>query len=350
MASDRGVAPSAEAEGPRSKVPRCQGLIRVCVGVCLGLVASPLPAQDSMRAAATRFAGYQLDDGILESVVRGTMPEFSFKFIEADKVAKAQFGREGGNPSWGVAIAGPVDERAERTTLVTQEGLNSGFNAEAMVKLTGHTPRAAAFTAEDLCPRYRVSVIACARGDLPAELRALVDAGTWRAKWVLALSLKAGRRRFAFADPVTLSSNAVTKSGWSMAAGGGMFPKWTGPLLDYVGLSVRSENAWQAQAQTTICTPLGVPGATQCRQTAIGPPRRKETTLTSIESRHFLGSRIALAPRLTHAVREWRADVPMFMRHAAGDPFNGGLTMSWDSESRDITLSVFVGALPKLER
>jgi hypothetical protein len=313
------------------------------------LVASPVLAQGD-ATAATRLAEYRLDDAILESVVRGVVPGISFG--TEGGLAKAQYGRHSRNWSRSVSIAGPVNQREDRTTLVTEEGLNSGFNAELTVKRTNHNDSSSSLSlvsVDELCTLYERKNRSVSREDLPLEGQAACKAYNRQAKWVLATSLKAGRRRFAYSDPVTLGGAHATKSGWSLAAAGGFFPSLPPSVLYYVGFSIRRESAWRSQAATTICVPLGVTGATQCRETALGSPARTTTTLASVESRHFLGTQFAFVPRVTYAVREWMAEMPIFIRQVDKAPFNGGLNISWNSERRDIALSVFVGVLAPLE-
>jgi hypothetical protein len=69
------------------------------------------------------------------------------------------------------------------------------------------------------------------------------------------------------------------------------------------------------------------------------------------EARGFIGEHVGLAPRITFepGEGEWFVDVPIYLREGTG-PFNGGVSVGWDSENDEVLFSLFVGALPSIFR
>jgi hypothetical protein len=337
------------------------------------LQAQQTPDDNSTYSEAKAIAKASSDtenavaDPTLKSGGRGTAPAVSFQFSKDDQTATAQIGGGmGAGRRWGLTVSGPISKSSDQTILATNEGLNSGFNAELLVRniFLQKKPKLSALELNDICSRFlppdlriqrRGDHISCSRDELTNEGKLIFDAKAFDPVWTLGGSAKVGRSTFDYADPVTFVDHSDTHDGSSFAITAGRFQ--TGPLaaaLYYVGGSFRHESAFIGNDSENVCTPIDASTSTHCRDIAIGAPMRRSTNLLQLEARSFIGDNVGLAPRVTYETKqhEWSIDLPIYLRdlgNGAG-AFNGGVSVGWDSKSHGVVVSLFVGALPKITR
>jgi len=294
-------------------------------------------------------------DPTLTSGARGTAPAVSFQFSKDDTTATAQIGgRMGETSRWGLTVGGPLSKSSTKTTLVTNEGLNAGVNAELLFRkifLGPQTPIPAR-DLDQLCKTYRrpdatSEPDTCTRQDLTAEGQRFFDAAAFPSTWVIGGSAKVGRKTFDFTLPTSFSDQSETHDGTSFSITGGLI--LNSSLFYYVGGSFRHETAFIGGDEQNICTPIEGSTSTFCRDIAVGAPVRREVNLMQLEMRNFIGSSVALAPRVTYETekRVWSVEAPIYLRQGDG-PFSGGVNVGWDSRQHQVVVSLFVGMLPKL--
>jgi hypothetical protein len=335
----------------------------------------------------------------------------AFQFSNDEQTATAQIGGGTGSPRrWALTASGPLAKKGP-TTLATGEGLNAGFNAEFLLRNLSLSTRSpvSAPRVQEICDTYLDPAVrarraleaqdnrearqteqilgaiqahtdtilralgkrtqshapqqdpsdsgtqrplpqGCRRAELTEEGKDVLDAEAFTAVWAYGASVKVGRTSFDYTDPVTFADESETHDGWSASVSLGRFQD--GPLsaiLYYVGASYRHEEAYHGGSARNVCTPISGTTSTLCRDIAIGAPQRRSSDLVQVEARSFLGSSVGMAPRATYEINEqaWFVDVPVYLRNGSG-PFNGGVSLGWDSVKDDIVVSLFVGALPRL--
>jgi len=373
-------------------------LLALCTASAVRAQVVPGSAPTAEQAAAVADVTERtLSDPTLRSAGRSTTPAISFQFSSEDKTATAQVGGGMGSARrWGLTVSGPLG-KGPRTTLATGEGLSHGFSAELLLRnlAFGSAMELPAERFQDLCDAYvrpavrrrkaaertlavdaarsaaaqlpagpekvsaeaqaaalAVRPLGCEQADFTPEGRRRLAAETFGAVWAYGISAKVGRTTFDFANPVTFVDSSRTHDGWSASANVGRFQSGSlAALLYYVGASFRHEVAYRAESDArNVCTPIAASSSAFCRETAVGGPHRQNSDLVQVEGRSFLGSSVGLAPRATFELNqsEWFVEVPVYLRDVEG-PFNGGVSIGWDSKQNDIVLSLFVGALPRLQ-
>jgi hypothetical protein len=287
----------------------------------------------------------KVSDPLLRSGGRTTDPGVSFQFSKDDKNATAQIGGELGTAgsSWGLTVGGPLSKSSDTTTLATSEGLNSGFNAEFLLRKLA-LRRFSTAKIIQLCKEKHPSKQDCALKDFDADT---LNETAFQTALMYGVSVKVGRKTFDFTTPTSFLDQSETHDGSSFAGTiGALLP---GSLFYYLGGSFRHETAFVGGGIENICTPIGGSTSTFCRDIAVGAPERRTTNLLQLEMRNFIGENIALAPRVTYETdkRTWSIEAPIYLRQGDG-PFNGGVNLGWDSKQHQVLVSLFVGMLPKL--
>lgn len=311
--------------------------------------AGPLAAQ------ATFDAGRSAADPLLKSTARSTTPGVVLEFATEEQTARAQIGGRLGSSdgtlrNWGLTVSGPL-AKSGNTTLATGEGLAAGTSAEILARYAT-SPGSRDATAPEMariCRRY-LNKNGCSRGELPREALREWDNLSFQPAWLFGASAKAGRTTFEFTNPTTFVDASEAHNGWSASASVGRIQAGTlSTLLYYAGASYRHEEAYVGEGAQNVCTPIGASTSTRCRETAIGGPVRRRSDLVQLEARSFPAAFIGLAPRATYEVNsaEWSFELPIFLRQRDA-PFNGGVSVGWDSERDDVHVSLFVGAFPGL--
>jgi hypothetical protein len=318
----------------------------------LGLILTILSA--SAVVAQQQSVDTGQFDPTLRNVTRTAAPQVSLTFSSDDKSAKVQWGREWMDAGVALAIAGPLDEDNDRTTLGTAEGLQDSVNAELTGKYTYHSESLPLSAAEfkELCRKYKTdSANLCESGsrqDLNARGQAIFDdMQGWHL--ITALSGKWGTKKFTYADTTSLEETDARKNGWSVAGGVSWITQYSARALYSATLSYRHESAWKAQDAAFICEPLEGGTAEKCTELPFGAPGTQKKNLVTLETRHFLSDNMALVPRAKWETEEgdYSFELPLYLRQDDG-PFNGGVSLTWDSKSNDLVVGVFVGALTSL--
>lgn len=306
--------------------------------------AGPLAAQATVGAAPAAA------DPLLKSTARSTTPGIVLEFATEEQTARAQVGgrlgsSEGSLRHWGLTVSGPL-AKSGNTTLATGEGLAAGTSAEILARYAT-SPGARDATAAEMsriCQRY-LDTRACSLRDLPGAGRRELDNLSFQAAWVFGASVKVGRTSFEFTDPSTFVDASEAHNGWSASASVGRIQEGAlSTLLYYAGASYRHEEAYVGGGVQNVCTPIGASTSTVCREIAIGGPVRRRSDLVQLEARSFPVAFVGLAPRATYEVNsaEWAFELPIYLRQGDG-PFNGGISVGWDSERDDVHVSLFVG-------
>jgi hypothetical protein len=317
-------------------------------------------AQIAANKAAAADAVARSADPTLRGSARSTAPAVSLQFGSEDKTATAQVGGGIGVAGrWGLTVAGPLSSTPGRTTLATGEGLNSGFTAEFLLRkiFLSQRPTLTAARMTEIClaylrPELRANPpVHCQSAQHMTEAgKRVMDAEAFRGVWMIGGSGKVGRKDFDFTDPTTFVDDSETHDGWSASVSvGRMQAGRLSALLYWVGLSYRHEVAFVGESARDICTPISGTTSSRCREIAVGAPSRRESDLLQLEGRNFIGNSVGLAPRVTFDARnsDWFVDVPIYLRQGT-QPFNGGVSVGWDSIRDDFTISLFVGALGKV--
>ena len=328
------------------------------------LVSVTAAAQDAMtlKTVANEVGQQSLNDRTLRSIFSWSTPQLSFVLNEKQKVGKLQYGATSGENAWSIAVAGPLDENSE-TVLATAEGINNGVNVELSYKrafFTNDNPPIAAIALDALCKQFisdpaQVCSFNNMKKSAPREVRhALEDIlknADWGAKWYLGFSAKGGRKKFQYADATTLKDTDIVRNGHSIGVAAAVITSF-GPRFQSAALTIRRENAYKSKNPVQICVPTSVPPAETCKSRPFGAPERGEKTLVELESRHYFGTLFALAPRLTWADTDDKGvlgvELPIYIRTKLDDPFQGGLSVNWDSKDHTVSVAVFVSALSPL--
>jgi hypothetical protein len=300
-------------------------------------------------------------DPTLRSIGRGTAPGIAFQFSNDKTTATAQVGGGlGWARRWGLTVSGPLG-KGTTTTLATREGLNSGVSGELLLRqiTLSEAPPITVAQIMELCREHLraefragfASTGNCTRAQLDDAGQQLFDAEGFDPVWAFGASAKVGRNTFDYSEPTAFTDQSETHDGWSASVSVGRFQseRSLAALLYYVGASFRHEQAYRGGSARNICTPIASSSSSYCRQIATVAPRRETSNLVQVEARSFIGRSVGLAPRATFEVSdsEWEVEVPVYLRDVQG-PFNGGVSLGWNSTDKDLSISLFVGALPKI--
>ncbi len=319
------------------------------------LLLTALCAAGPLAAQATFDPASAAADPLLKSTARSTAPGVALEFATEEQTARAQIGgrlgqSEGSLGHWGLTVSGPLS-KSGNTTLATGEGLAAGTSAELLVRYASSpgTRKATAAEISRICQRY-LNKPGCSRPDLPGAGQRELDNLAFQTAWVFGASAKAGRTAFEFTDPTRFVDASEAHNGWSASASVGRIQAGAlSTFLYYVGASYRHEDAYVGGGEQNVCTPIGASTSTVCREIAIGGPVRRRSDLVQLEARSFPVAFIGLAPRATYEVNsaEWAFEIPIYLRQSDA-PFNGGVSVGWDSERDDVHVSLFVGAFAGL--
>jgi hypothetical protein len=322
--------------------------MRYTITLVLLLIANLAAAQAPPELTREKANKDQvLADATLTNDLRTADPMLQFLTDGDNQTAAVQYGREFDDNSWLVKLSGPLKKDAKRAVLATKDNLSTGTTAEVSFKHIFWPAPLSDVALAAICTKF-LGRRDCGRADLPDEGKRLVDSADWSA-WLAGGSVKVARQSFDYFDSSVGADAAATRNGRSWSASVGWFPPH---VLYFASLSYGESTGYTAQDDATICTPVeNVPGATNCRDIALGAPKQSKKNVAALELRQFFGSRVAVSPRFAYETdqRDWSVEVPIYFT-GSGKTFNGGVSFGWDSKNREILASLFVGALPPIRR
>jgi hypothetical protein len=324
--------------------------------VALAFIASAF-AQES---GADRNVERALLDPSLTTPTRASAPELSFNINEDQKTVKLQFGTKiDFEKSWALTLSGPLDEDNDTTSLATLDGLDDSVNAELAFNRTVHSssgrkgPPMSARQLSALCLQD-TGKRNCTLADLSPTVQQVVE-GTFGPVFRYGGAVKVGHKSYEYFDTAA-ESQTVTRNGWSASASAGFFPPGKIPitLLYYASVSVKRESAYKKADDAELCTPVTGSNIVQCKTLPFGPPGNTRSTIAQLDLRQFPHDLVALAPRARYTdstdkkKQGWSFALPIYIRQKNDGPFNGGISLNWDTQNRTFGVSLFVGALGSL--
>jgi len=260
----------------------------------------------------------------------------------------------------GLKLSGPISKDASEAKLATLEGLSDQAKLTFSLRLLTPRPESRFFSGDIFINALKTTWAAENSGkavpndiiltDLPpnGQAQVLKDTGLGRGLWLLGLEgVYAAPRTFKFAIPETLANAKEEHDGYSIAGSLGWLPlRQRSPY--FFGVTYRREEGYQEQGKRNICTPFGVGGALGCSDIVLGAPAKQTKDLGQVEARlYFHGGELAINPRFTrdfaHDVSG--AELPLYFLKDSNGILNGGLAVGWRSDTREYTVSAFVGTM-----
>jgi hypothetical protein len=324
------------------------------------LVLAFTASTDAQEAGADRNVERALFDPSLTTPTRASAPELAFNINEDQKTVKLQFGTKiDFEKSWALTLSGPLDEDNDTTSLATLDGLDNGVNAEFSFNRTVHS--SSGRTGPPMSARQLSAICLqetgnrnCTLQDLSATAQEVI-AGSFGPTYRYGGAVKVGQKSFEYFDAAA-ESQTVTRNGWSASTSAGFFPPGKVPirLLYYASVSVKRESAYKAGDDAESCTPVSGSNVNQCKTLPFGPPTSTRSTSAQFDLRQFPHDLIALAPRVRYTdstdktKQGWSFALPIYIRQKNDGPFNGGISLDWDTQHRKFGVSLFVAALGSL--
>lgn len=153
---------------------------------------------------------------------------------------------------------------------------------------------------------------------------------------------KIGRENFKFKTGTTFADQEQTESPWSITA---YYYRKSGRTVWGGGLEY--QESYTVSSETQICSPVPVPeNATSCSNVVIGEPAQTRRKMAYVELRWANPEmNFAIAPKVT---RDFENDetgilLPLYLMRGDKDALTGGISIGWQSETDDVTASIFVG-------
>jgi len=163
--------------------------------------------------------------------------------------------------------------------------------------------------------------------------------------YLTSIQFKAGRDTYEFNDPTSLESQEDTLYGFSGTAAFGLLTHsdnlWSAGF--------RAERSYKEQDKIDLCSPIPNSTTLVCESGRLGSPDREYEQVLYAEYRRFFHS-IAINPRVSHGFHNdvTGVDVPVYFLKDADNGFTGGVRAGWRSDTDDLSVSVFVGAVLRL--
>jgi hypothetical protein len=318
------------------------------VGTLLLACATPLvqaqtddddiPKKDTTAAVAA--VGFVAPPSVSEASIAA--PAVDLVAERDAKQATVRFGISAGDEQIALVLRSPLSDSGD-SDLLTDTGLpNHGslgltynrilwsFDPDpdkttAACQILAHTPN-------------------CKKGSLSSadqeRFKKLV--GYSGAPWVVTIAGSVGRNTFTWSDAATLSPNKSRHDDWEAQFGLGTIRPF-----GYIGVSYRHRSAFSGAPTKQVCQSATAPGATTCATLALAAPTESKTSLVAAEVRHYFGERAAINPRIARdfEAKIWRIELPVYAFTEAKKGLTGGGAVSWRSDTKDLSVRVFVGAL-----
>lgn len=165
----------------------------------------------------------------------------------------------------------------------------------------------------------------------------------------LNVNASASRNDFAFVDSSTLRGRSQSRTDRTFGASIGTMMKGK----YYAELSYSDSSEFSAGRTATLCDPFGNTGVVECRKLVVEPPQEGDSANATFELRRLFRTSLGFAARVS---RDFEAnvtevDVPIYFLQKMGDSMmelNGGIGVSWRSDTEDYSVRVFVGPALRL--
>jgi hypothetical protein len=266
-----------------------------------------------------------------------------------------------------LSATAPLDEKSSSTTLGDLRGTSNGATVSATyagfsrtrgessalrmawcksLVVQGKLPSNFACGDEPGAPFAQTRLEQLAEQD-PArygELFATYERGAKQLRGVWSVTAEVGRSDYNYFQPGTLVHDTTVAIPWSVGGSWGRIARVLGGV-NLISGGLRYEHTFTPGASTQICVPLATGGAEQCRTQPIGAPAEKHAWVADIQARRFLGSRLAINPKISLRVNDgvWGFQAPIYFAGPADGGLTAGALPSWNSEDEVFQLSVFVG-------
>ena len=153
---------------------------------------------------------------------------------------------------------------------------------------------------------------------------------------------KIGRENFKFKDATAFADQEQTESPWSITA---YYYRKSGRTVWGGGLEY--QESYTGSSETQICSPVPVPeNATSCSNVVIGEPTQTRRKMAYVELRWANPKmNFAIAPKVTWDFENGETGIllPLYLMRDDKDALTGGISIGWQSETDDVTASIFVG-------
>lgn len=251
--------------------------------------------------------------------------------------------------TWTVTASAPVDKSAERTDLVTLDGLRNAFTLSAKYTwfdLSGmRNPTAPAHKSEFLkfcgdlwaeiakrggsekeCDSERVDKYLPGRLD---EFMALfIDPKGHMLS--MGIAPKVGYQTFSFLDSTTLKKLSDSKAPWSVEVFWGYMPNNTQTLFT---VTADYQQGFKNADNGILCPFTGVGGTVACKTGPVGKPVSDDAELLSLEIRRLFGNAGA-SLKITRDFKEklTGVDLPVTFIKAKDGSLTGGIRAGWTNK------------------
>lgn len=162
------------------------------------------------------------------------------------------------------------------------------------------------------------------------------------------VTAKVGYDKFDFVDPITLTPDKRKKTSYAF---GGFYTHYLKSSPAAVSVSAEYEGAWKGADKVILCPVATGPNPVQCINKAPSPPTFDKSVLFKLNWRQRLWkgdslSGVAIAPTVTYDAldNEFGVELPIYIIPNADDGLTGGVKIGYETENKDLTFGIFVGA------
>jgi hypothetical protein len=348
------MARVSRALGPDGRASGVRALI--VASLLCGLAASPCLAQDAPRSPRDNAKSTARDVmDILPAAGRVSTGTVALS-VEANATARrgalalvlASPHRDRVTAT--ITLAGPLSSDTGSAQPLSAAGLSNTATVDVAVNAFLWRGRADAAAAQAFC-RDRLGRDDCDDTDFTDardRRRLLSLLGADVSPVFVSVSAGTGRDQFRYLMPDTFTQGAARHQAYT----GSVVLGRIGPRTGFVGASYEYQYGWQQNhAAREICVPLDVAGVLECRTAPVGGPAASRRHLVSVESRRFVGGRhVGIAPKVSWNARTGRASVavPVYFITDGHTRLSGGIKFNWNSHTRDMTVTLFIGPLFRL--
>jgi hypothetical protein len=285
-----------------------------------------------------------LQDPSTASSISTPSPVAILEGTAKSKSVTARIGMQAADFLLDVKLSGPLDDH--ETQLASLRGLGGSTTLSVGLGWIRWHPNVDPAAAQAVCDAYiretRQRLTTCTHLDLPE--------GQWRRRFdstvhygtplILSLRGTLGRGSFTWIDTTSLARSIARHTVSSLDASLGLYRSGVGFFL----LSYAYELSYSASDPVQICRPLGATGALRCDDLPVQSPSRNRSSLISFEYRRLVGTAVGLRPVVTYRTssKVWGCQLPLyFLRDQQG--FTGGVALGWRSDTKEATVTAFVG-------
>lgn len=258
--------------------------------------------------------------------------------------------------AWSLTIEAPLSKSTNTTDLATLDGLGNSTTVSLKLnrlKATRRIPDDAKLDA--ICEQLekRSAGATCDADNIQKHLPATVQREFQSLFWddstprlIYGFQATAGHETFeSFSDATSTTKTKKTESPWSVGAHLGLLFRTYG----LVTLGYRRENAYEAQPNTSRCTPIIGSSALTCVSSANGTPKQKDGSVATLEWRRQIAN-FAASIRVSRDFEKdvTGVDVPIYVWSGNDGKLSGGVRAGWRDDSDDVVIGLFVGTTFKM--